>query len=74
MDYLTLNLEELFEEVKGRATDEGAVSKEEWDDIVDDVLDSKREFGEMHDDEDQVQIREALKMRFEEFETEVQEA
>jgi len=74
MDYLTLNLEELFEEVKNRATDEGAFSKEEWDDIVDDVLESKKEFGEMHDDEDQAQIREALKTRFEDFEGEVQEA
>lgn len=74
MDYLTLNLEELFEEVKTRATDEGAFSKEEWDSIVDDVLEAKHEFGEMHDDEDQSQIREALKTRFEEFEGEVQEA
>ena len=73
MDYLTLNLEELFEEIKERAQKEGAYTREEWNDITDELLEEKRDVGEMHDDSDWEEIREALKMRYEEFETEVQE-
>lgn len=73
MENLTLNLEELYEQVKERAFTEGAFTREEWDDIVGDLLDSKREFEEVHDDVDWEEIKEALRARFDEFEAEIPE-
>lgn len=73
MENLTLNLEDLYEQIKERAFTEGAFSREEWDDIVGDVLDSKREFEEISDDVDWTEIKEALQARYDEFEAEIPE-
>lgn len=73
MENLTLNLEDLYEQIKERAFTEGAFSREEWDDIVGDVLDSKREFEEISDDVDWAEIKEALQARYDEFEAEIPE-
>ena len=70
MENIAFNLEELFSEISERATSEGALSREEWNDIVDAVLDEKREFGEIHDDDDWEQMTDALKSRFSDFSTE----
>lgn len=73
MENLTLNLEELYVQIKERAFADGAFTREEWDDIVDEILDSKREFEEISDDVDWEEIREALRARYEEFESEIPE-
>ncbi len=73
MENLTLNLEDLYVQIKERAFADGAFAREEWDDIVDEILDSKREFEEISDDVDWEEIREALRARYEEFETEIPE-
>lgn len=66
-----MSLEEIYEEVRERAEKEGAFSREEWNDIVDEVLEERREAGSMHDDDDWAQIREALQGRYEEAEDDV---
>ena len=71
MENITIDLPGLFEEIKERAFTDGAFTREEWIGIVDDVLDSKREFGETHDDVDWEEMREALRARFDEFEAEI---
>lgn len=71
MENLTLNLQELFEEIKERAFGDGAFSREEWNDIVDEVIEEKREVQEIHDDVDLTEMREALKARYDEFESEI---
>ncbi|HTK04375.1 MAG TPA: hypothetical protein VL500_02230 [Candidatus Eisenbacteria bacterium] len=73
MENLTLNLEELYEQIKERAFTEGAFTREEWDDVCDELLDSKREFEEISDDVDWTEIKEALKARYDEFEAEIPE-
>ena len=74
MENLEFNLEETFNDVKERALAEGAYSREEWDDLVGEVLDEKKEFNELSDDNDWIEIAEALKARYEDFETEIPEA
>jgi hypothetical protein len=71
MENITLNLEDVYEEIKERAFADGAFSREEWRDLVDEVLDAKREFGETHDDVDWDEMREALIARFDEFQEEI---
>ncbi len=73
MENLTLNLEDLYEQIKERAFTDGAFTREEWDDVVDEILDSKRDFEEISDDVDWEEIREALRARYEEFESEIPE-
>lgn len=71
MENLTINIGGLFEEIKERAFSEGAFSREEWSDIVDEVIEEKREVQEIHDDVDLTEMREALKARYEEFQNEI---
>ena len=66
-------LPELYEQVKDRAFTEGAFAREEWDSIVDDLLDSKREFEEISDDVDWAEIREALQAKYDDFEADIPE-
>lgn len=73
MENLTIDLEELYQEVKERAFAEGAFGREEWRDLVEVVLDEKREFDEMHDDTEWVETQEALEMRFSDFQLEIPE-
>ncbi len=73
MENIDLNIETLYGEVKERAEAEGAASREEWNDLVQEVLDEKREFGEIHDDEDVSELREVLQARYEDFESGVEE-
>ena len=71
MENVTLNIEDIFEEIKEVAFAEGAFSRDEWTDIVDDILDSKRDSGEIHDDVDWEEIRAALVERFDQFENDI---
>lgn len=73
MENLTVNLEELFNEVKDRAMDEGALSREEWNELVEEMLDEKRQFSELHDDDSWVEIRESLQARYDDFMSETEE-
>lgn len=73
MENIDLSIEDLYYECRERADSEGAMSQEEWDSVVDDLLEEKREAGELHDDDDVTAIREALQSRFEETEESVPE-
>lgn len=73
MDNLAFTVDDLYEEVKAKAREEGALTREDWHEMVDEVLDDKFEFQEIDDDEDIAQLREALQARYDDFtvETEV---
>ena len=73
MENLAVNLEELFNEIKDRAMEEGALGRGEWDDMVDEVLEDKRQFSELHDDESWGEIRESLQARYDDFMSETEE-
>jgi hypothetical protein len=73
MEDIELNLEELFFEIREAAEAQGALTKGEWDDLIDEALEERRERGELHDDDDWESIREALRNRYEEFEEAVPE-
>lgn len=73
MENLTININELYDVIKERAFDEGAFSREEWDDLVDEILEEKREWQEVDDDADWGEIREALQARYDDFAAEIPE-
>ncbi len=68
-----MNLEELFNEIKDRAMEEGALGRDEWHDLVDEILEDKRQFSELHDDESWSEIRESLLARYDDFMSETDE-
>ena len=73
MEDIELNLEELYFEIRESAEAQGALTRGEWDDLIDEALEDRRERGELHDDDDWESIREALRNRYEEFEEAVPE-
>jgi polyhydroxyalkanoate synthesis regulator phasin len=73
MENLTVNLEELFNEAKDKAIDDGALSREEWNELIEELLEEKRQFSELHDDESWVEIRESLQARYDDFMSETEE-
>ena len=68
MENLEFNLAGALQEVRGRAEAEGALTQEEWNDIVDTYLDEKLSGGELDEDQDLAQIRESLYAKFDDFE------
>lgn len=74
MEFLTFDIEELYQAVKERALAEGAFTPEAWSDVIDMVIQDREEFAEVHDDEELSAIKEDLKARFEEFAKEIPEA
>ena len=74
METLAINLEEIYREVKDRALDEGMFAREEWHDLVEQVLEDRREVHEIHDDVDWDEMKDALRARFSDFELEIPEA
>ncbi len=67
------SLEDLYEEIKERAFAEGAFSRDEWNGLVEEILNTKREFEEMHEDFDWTEIQEALIARYDDFQVETPE-
>ena len=55
-----------------RAFGEGAFTQEEWDDIIDQILEEKREWTE-DEDIDWEEIAESMRVRFEDFSSEIPE-
>ncbi|MFH2062665.1 MAG: hypothetical protein ABIJ46_00730 [bacterium] len=67
MDNLTFSIEDLYEEIKDRAESDGAYSREEWHDLVEEVLEEKRDTMEISDDDDWQYLVESLQSRFEQY-------
>lgn len=66
MENLTFDLSEVFKEVMSRQQTEGALSKEQFLDLVDEVLEEKREEGLLDDDYEIQAARAELESRWEE--------
>ncbi len=74
MEFLTFDIEEIYQLVKERALAEGAFTPEAWSDVIDLVIQEREESAEVHDDEELSAVKEDLKTRFPEFEQEIPEA
>lgn len=66
MDNINFSLTEVFQEILDRRQTQGSMSQDEFTELVDEVLEEKREAGEIEDDFDFQQAREALIARWEE--------
>jgi hypothetical protein len=73
MENLQFDLEGLYREIKERAFDEGALTREEWDDVVESVIEEHRGSGELDDNESLAEVIESMRARFEDFESEIGE-
>lgn len=60
MAVTTLSAEQLYSEISDLARDQGISSKEQWDEMVDDVVEDHLELGELDLDQDTEGMKEAL--------------
>lgn len=67
-EFLTFDLDATFRSLQARMQEEGVFDKEAYDDLVDEVLEEKRELGELDDDNDLVEYAAKLKARWPEAE------
>lgn len=67
MDNLTLSIEDIYETASERARSQGAYSREEWNDLIDEILEEKRGMDEIDDDDNFQYIKESLDKRYDNF-------
>lgn len=65
---LTFNLNEVFREVITRMEDDGAFTKEAYDDLIDEIIEHKIERGELDAGDDVEEYKEQLRARWPEAE------
>lgn len=65
MENLTFDIEDVYAELTDRAREEGALTRDEWNTLAEELLEGKREVSEIDDDIDAA--LEALKSRFDDF-------
>ncbi len=64
MDNLVFNLNSVFNDVIRRMEDEGAFDRDAYYDFVTEIIEEKRELGEITDDDDIDEMMEVLKKRW----------
>lgn len=62
------SLKQLFEELKKRARDENVQSYDEYTELVDSLIEEKKSYGFLSDEEDLEQIKHGLELRWREIE------
>ncbi|TAK03775.1 hypothetical protein EPO34_01260 [Patescibacteria group bacterium] len=67
IEFLNVDPSEIFLEIVELGRAEGINTKEQYVDLVDEVIERHRGFGEMHDDSSTVGMAEALRGRFAEY-------
>ncbi|OIO51342.1 hypothetical protein COY93_04110 [Candidatus Uhrbacteria bacterium CG_4_10_14_0_8_um_filter_58_22] len=67
MDNLTFSIEDLYEEAKERAETDGAFTREEWHDLVEEILEEKRGSMGIDDDDDWQYLVESLQSRYDQY-------
>jgi polyhydroxyalkanoate synthesis regulator phasin len=67
MDALTLSIEDLYEEISDLVRSEGVLSREEWNDFVDEFLEEKRSTMKIEDEDDWQYVVESLQAHFDQF-------
>lgn len=67
MENLEFNLEEILSEIRSRMETQGAMTREAYLDLAEEVLEEKRADGLLDDDEDFKQAQEALEARWEDI-------
>ena len=64
MDNITFDLNQVFHDVIARIQEEGAFDHDEFNDMVEEVLEEKIELGELSDDDDIDIFKEQLRARW----------
>jgi hypothetical protein len=63
-EFLTFNLNAVYQEIINRMEESGAFDQEAYNDLVEEVIEEKREAGELEDDADTQEFIEGLRHRW----------
>ncbi|KKQ44078.1 MAG: hypothetical protein US63_C0035G0006 [Candidatus Moranbacteria bacterium GW2011_GWC2_37_8] len=63
--------EDLFQELKRQVRDENIRSFDEYSDLVDNLIEEKKSYGFLTDEDDLVQLRHTLELRWNEIQSEM---
>lgn len=64
MAITTLTLDDLYEEISDLARDQGVATKEQWDEMVEDVVEDHLDLGELDLDQDTEGMKDVLRGRW----------
>lgn len=64
MSLTTLSPEQLYAEISDLARDQGISSKEQWDEMVDDVVEDHLDLGEIDLEEDSESLKDELRAKW----------
>ena len=67
VEFLGYTLEDLYNEAVELARAQGVTTREGGSDMVEQVIEDRREFQEVHDDDDADEMREALQNRWPDY-------
>lgn len=65
--FLGYTVEDLYKKVVEAARAQGVVSQEQWNDVVELVIDDQQEFEEMHTDDESEEIERDLRGRWPDY-------
>lgn len=67
MEFIDVNLDAVFNEIMERRETQGMLSREDFYELIDEVLEEKRSLGEMSDDTNFDSAKEMLRRRWSEI-------
>jgi len=71
IEFVTFNFEEVVEELKNRAREEGIAGKEAYDSFIDDLINEKFVNGELDKDNDIETVKHDLSMTWKDYSSEL---
>ncbi|GMU25388.1 hypothetical protein KJZ71_02390 [Patescibacteria group bacterium] len=70
MNLDTLNQDELYNELEDLARRQGVTSQDMWNELVDEVIDSHFNIGELEQDQDLIGLRDDLRAKWDVYQSE----
>lgn len=73
MDITTLTFDELYSEIVDLAQEQGVNNQERWDELVDEVIESHLDLGELDPDQDIEGWKESLSLKYADYKRQMKE-
>ncbi len=69
MQINSFSLEDLLQEIRDRAEDDGVSSEDQWNELVEEVIEDHVDLGQIDQDQDTEEWKDTLKRRWDDYKT-----